>query len=91
MKSDRSHVSPPLINLGPTEGALILTEGSLNKTEFEGILTEGTLSVRVPTDGTPTDKLLTEGSPTERSPTVPACGTAFGGAAVTQGLVVCWG
>ena len=91
MQSDRSHVSPPLIILGPTEEALILTEGSLNETEFEGMLIEGTLSVRVPTEGTPTDGLMTKGSQTEESPTVLACGTAFGGPAVTRGLVVCWG
>ena len=89
MQSDRSHVLPLLIILKPTEGTLILTEGSLIETKFDGMLTEGTLSVRVPTEGTPTDGLSTEGSPTELSPTVLSCVTEFGGSAVTRGLVVC--
>ena len=91
MQSDRSHVSPPLIILGPTEGTLILTKGSLNEIELEGMLTEGTVFVRVPTKGTLFVRLSTEGSPTEGSPTVLSCGTAFGGPAVTRGLVDCWG
>ena len=63
--------------------------------------TEGTLSERVLTEGPPIDGLPTEGLPTEGfptdvtlfegSPTVLACGTAFGGPAVSRGLVVCWG
>ena len=91
MQSDRSHVSPPLIILGLTEGTLILIKSSLNETELERMLTEGTLFLRVLTEGTLTDGLPTEGSSTEGSPTVLSCGTAFVGPAMTRELYVCWG
>ena len=91
MQSDLSQVLAPLLILGPIEGILILTEGSPNETEFGGMPTEGTLSVRVPTKGTPIDELSTEGSLTEGSPSLLSCGTAFGSPAMTRGLAVCWG